>query len=206
MQKLVTYLSEVKTDPKIQDALVSCVSSWRGSRPILPGKFAPKVQPIIHQQHTIGWQHLLEGLPGIQWRQGQQHFYDSQRIRKSSKKWLRGTLAWLMQLSKGQWFHRNDEKHVQAKPRHKKAQELLRKAIIWLYSKRTRELLPGDHSKMDINLCNLLRQSTSYRQAWYINVVTVRNRCLRVRHNDPELEDPPPFDQDIRLWIGGRPR
>ena len=98
------------------------------------------------------------------------------------------------------------EKHVKSKPRHRRAERLLTKAIIWLYSRRSRDLLPGDRSHMDVNLCDLLRRSLSFRQAWYLNMVAARNRCLCIRHNNPELDDSPPWDQDIRLWIQGRPR
>jgi hypothetical protein len=115
-------------------------------------------------------------------------------------------LTRIVPLGRGQWLHRNDIKHKQTKPRHKRALDLLRKAIIWLYSKHTQDLLPGDHNKVNVNLCKLLQRSVSYQQSWYINVVTARNRCLRVRHQNPELEDFPPFDEDIRLWIQGRPR
>lgn len=206
MTNLKNYLDETRTDPSIQEAMISCVSYWRQGQAIVPAQFSPSVRPVIYQQHAIGWQQLLEGLPSVRWRRLQQRFYDRQKIRKSSKLWLQGTLAKLIRLGRGQWLHRNDEKHVRAKPRHKRAAALLHNAIIWLYAKRTRDLLPGDHSQMDVNLCDLLQRSESYRQSWYLNVVAARNRCLRIRHHDPELEDHPPHDHDIRLWIQGRPR
>jgi hypothetical protein len=198
-------MSKSETDPKLQDALLSCVSCWRQCQPINPTQFAPKVCSLIRQQHAIGWKNLIEGLPSRLWKQGQQQYYDEHRIRKSSRRWIQGVLARLTRLGRGQWIHRNDEKHSKQKPRHKRALNLLRKAIMWLYSKRTQDLLPGDHGHMNVNLCDLLSRSIAYQQAWYTNVVTARNRCLRIRYQDPELEDPPPYDQDIKAWISGRP-
>jgi hypothetical protein len=206
LQKLRTFLTDTQTDPNIQVALTSCLSDWRRGRPIDPRLFAPNVRPIIFQQHDIGWKHLLEGLASVRWRRAQQQYYDANRMRKSSRRWMRGMLCRLIRLGRGQWLHRNDEKHVRHKPRYKRAATLLRRAIIWLYQKRTRDLLPGDRGQVDINLCDLLQRSVHYQQSWYLNMVAARNRCLRIRHNDPELVDLPPFDQDIRLWIGGKPR
>jgi hypothetical protein len=205
LQKLAEYMSKSETDPKLQDALLSGVSCWRHNTPINPSQFAPKVCSLIRQQHAIGWKNLIEGLPSRLWKQGQQQYYDEHRIRKSSRRWIQGVLARLARLGRGQWIHRNDEKHSKQKPRHKRALQLLRKATMWLYSKRTRDLLQGDHGHMNVNLCDLLSRSTAYQQAWYTDVVTARNRCLRIQYQDPELEDPPPHDQDIKAWISGRP-
>ena len=205
LTKLRQYFHRTDTHPEVGDALVTAVSHWRGGLAIDLRQFSPSVQSALRQQHQIGWKNLLEGLAGTQWRQLQDQHLSASHLRASSRKWLRGTLTHLLRLGRGQWLHRNDEKHRILRPRHKRADLLLRRAIIWLYSRRTLDLLPGDHQQVNVNLCELLQRSVHFRQSWYMNLVAARNRCLRIRHGIQDLEDPPPHHQDIMLWISGRP-
>ena len=55
-------------------------------------------------------------------------------------------------------------------------------------SKGTATLLPGDHSKLNVNLIDLLNRSVAYKQAWLSNTSQARERCMRIHQQNNELK------------------
>ena len=130
MSQLDTYLRNSQTDPQIRKALTLSLSSWWQSSPIPIHQIAPPLQYVIYQQQAIGWSALLEGGAGTQWHNAQQDYCLRHWVVQSNRRWMRNTLIHLVCLGRGQWLHRNNEKHTVLQPRHHRADACLQRAII----------------------------------------------------------------------------
>jgi len=62
-------------------------------------------------QTVIGWMIFTEGKIASQWQRLQQGHYECIRSDKSVKKWARGLVMELLQLTHSQWVYRNSIKH-----------------------------------------------------------------------------------------------
>jgi len=62
-------------------------------------------------QTKIGWMNFTEGKITSQWQSLQQGYYKCTRSDKSVKKWARGLVMELLQLTHSQWVYQNSIKH-----------------------------------------------------------------------------------------------
>jgi hypothetical protein len=201
MQDLKAYLEASKTSPSIAVAIPECIQLWRNQQPIVPATFPPDIRSTVAEQHSIGWQSLLEGLPSGRWRRVQLQFVVRQRLRQSNKRWMTGLLKKLVALGRGQWFHRNQMKHVTLRPRHKRAEALLNQEIMELYNHGPVAVSIGDRGLFQENLVRMLDRSLPYRKAWFVNVTTAITRQQRIVRHDPTYSSLTPTQTTVIQWI-----
>jgi len=202
---LRTSLTKLRTSPKIQEALIDCLSKWRRNDPIIITDYPPGLRQLITEQQTIGWQQLLEGLPHKLWKKLQHRYYKYHNIRKSSNKWINEVMKQIHNLAWTQWNHRNHIKHNVSKPHQTAANTRLNRAIRKEYLTGTRHLMPGDKTHLRINLLTLLTRPLAYRKAWLIAVTHARQRGQRL---DTGQEEEHQFSHEISSlfqWMKGRP-
>jgi hypothetical protein len=184
--KLQAYLTDENTHPELQEAIVTCLKRWRSKKPIRLQGFSTEMQDAIRDQHEIGWQQLLEGLPAKKWQMLQQHHYRQEEVRKSSRKWLRGLLLQLHQLGHRQWKHRCEIKEKNTRPNEKDQEDNIHEVIEEEYVRGAGSLMPGDKSLLDYNLVQLLNKTLAYKIGWVTRVGAARQRALRRRLADNE--------------------
>ncbi|CAB9522815.1 hypothetical protein SEMRO_1344_G264710.1 [Seminavis robusta] len=205
IHQLQVYLDNNMTNPRLSSLLVDCLSRWRNFQPISPDSFHPSTRELVQQQHLIGWQNLLEGLPTKLWRRIQHDYYSQQAIRRSSRRWIRGLLLKLHHLGYSMWKHRNDVKHKTIRPRHQRARLLLDQEIVTEYIKGTTQLLPGDHGMLRHNLATLIAKPPSFKTAWLLNITTARQRYQRIQQHDDSLCTISENTSLLLQWMRGIP-
>ncbi|MCA1800669.1 MAG: hypothetical protein LC650_05195 [Actinobacteria bacterium] len=184
--KLQQHLEKAETDPELATCLIDCLQQWRRKEKVNLSSYPDSLKQLVHEQRTLGWKNLLEGLPTRRWRIYQHNYYKQNNIRKSSTLWLRGTLQHINNLAWNQWNHRNKIKHNTVRPEEKRALKLLNNQIIREYTKGQDDLLPADRHHLRHNIVHLLQKPTDFKKAWLVNITTARQRKLRIQHNDNE--------------------
>jgi hypothetical protein len=182
------YLTSTQTCPAIQRALTDSIRRWRNNRSIPLFEYDHDIRIALRQQHKIGWQDLLEGLPAKQWKILQAQYYRDNNLRKSSNRWLKGVLTQLHHLAWNQWDHRCKTKHNVTKPHELQKETELNAAITCHILQGTDTLLPGDRHHIRHNLLTLLSKPLKLRKAWLLNIIAARQRCQRLQTNDEALE------------------
>jgi hypothetical protein len=193
---LHTKLARLDTDPDIQEAIASAISSWYHNEP--PPEPPPAPDPhqeqnallstAIQEQSLIGWLPFLEGLISSQWKQAQATHLSSIGSSRSCYQWVQALIRQLHQLTDTMWQHRNDIKHTTSQPRQKRMREMLDDEIIQVMM-----LGPGDLPRADAlrlfqrNIISLLLKPTLYKQHWLYQVATAQQRQKRIREHDDEL-------------------
>jgi hypothetical protein len=201
LRRIRKHLTEEKTHPQIQRAILHCLRRWHKGRQIDMPRFPESIQQAINHQSTIGWQDFLEGLMAKQWQVLQAQHYASKRSRKTSKKWATGVITQVIRLGIRQWRHRNDYKHRLGKPREAEYERILNHAIARELILGPATLLPGDRHKVQINLIRLLKKPLRTRKAWWINVHTARQRFLQIQAHDDELERQSKESSTLYQWL-----
>jgi hypothetical protein len=84
--KLQAYLTDESTQPDLQDVIVTCLKKWRTKEPTRLQAFPTEMHAVIKDQHEIGWQQFIEGLPAKRWQTVQKLYYRKEEMRKSSKR------------------------------------------------------------------------------------------------------------------------
>ncbi|MGL5934640.1 MAG: hypothetical protein ACRCZI_03340 [Cetobacterium sp.] len=182
--KLQAYLTDENTHPELQEAIVTCLQRWRDKKPIRLQEFSTEMRDVIRDQHEIGWQQLLEGLPAKKWQTMQQLHYRREEVRKSSRRWLRGLLLQLHQIGHRQWKHRCDIKNQITQPTEKEQEDNIHEVIEEEYVRGAGSLMPGDKNLMEYNLIQLLNKTLAYKIGWVTRVGAARQRALRRRMAD----------------------
>jgi hypothetical protein len=122
----------------------------------------------IKDQHEIGWQQFLEGLPARRW----------QMLLKSSQRWLRGLLFQLHHLGHRQWKHQCEVKDKATRPTEREQEDNLHKVIEEEYIRGAGSLMPGDRSLLDYNLVQLLNRTLAYKIGWVTRVGAAQQRAI----------------------------
>jgi hypothetical protein len=161
--KLQAYLTDENTHPDLQDAIVTCLKKWRLKEPIQLQEFPTAMHVVIKDQHEIGWQQFLEGLPAKRWRTVQKHHYQEEEMCKSSRRWLRGLLLQLHRLGHRQGKHRCEVKEKSTRPTEQEQEDNLHKVIEEEYVRGAGSLMPGDRSLLNHNLVQLLNRTLAYK-------------------------------------------
>ena len=142
--------------------MVKALKAWHTGNDPLEVTHSPSIRRILQEQTSIDWDNLLVGLPTKLWSSFQQDHYTKQRSRQNGAKWMHQLLPKLLQMGKQQWLHRNHFKHRVGSPDYQAMRRLLNTAIIHQYQMGPRELLPGDKTKPDRNLIQLLQKAATY--------------------------------------------
>ena len=161
------------------------------------------LRPTIREQQAIGWKNLLEGLPTKLWQTTQHRYYNTNRIRRSSRRWLKALLRGLHHLAWNLWQHRNDVKHRLAQPRLQKAIALLDKEITQRYLQGPSTLLPGDRYHLQVNLQNLLNKPVAYKKNWLLNLHAAQQKHWRNTHDDDTFVLTSPSMSWLLQWFEG---
>ena len=129
----------------------------------------------------------MEGAASKTWQQIQLAYYKQKRIRKSSRKWIKGVLVQLHYMAWKQWNHRNKINCIVTKPQEALAHQLMDEEITLLLSTQMHELRPGDRHRLNRNLMDLLNKPFKYKKNWLANITSARQRYFRIKHNNAEL-------------------
>ena len=186
--------------------MVRCLKRWHLKQPVDPFQFPERVRSAIHQQTTIGWRGLIEGLPAQHWSIIQQQYYSQAGSRRSGKRWLQGLLPLLTRLGRNQWLHRNHCKHKTVRKRHLQYVALLDDEIIHEYRIGWTNLLPHDQARFAVNLIYLLRKPLRYKKAWWRNLHQARQRYERVKCQNDQLLRETRASSRLHQWQIGQPR
>lgn len=196
-------MTNTSTDPELAGSLLYCLNKWRQGTPIHLRDIPSNYRITIQQQHELGWQSLLEGLPTKQWQIQQLQYYKRRKLRKSSRRWIKGLLLKLHYLSWNQWDHRNRIKHDTIQPEKLRALEILDREIMAQHAKGTADLQIGDRAHLEENLIVLLQRQPNYKKHWLANVLASRQRSERIRRNDNEYSDLSPEALFLQRWMKG---
>ena len=182
------YLTKEKTHPELQAAILQCLRTWRQGQRVLPFAFPFPIRLAVREQNKIGWLDLLEGRASKQWQLIQKKHYEDNNMRKSSRRWIRGLLVQLHHLARKQWDHRNQINQQANNPAQAQLIRTLDDDITELLHHQLHELFPGDKTRLNRNLFELLNKPLRHKRSWLANARTARQRFLRHQSNKADLE------------------
>ena len=169
-------------------AAILYLRTWRLGQRVLPFAFPHPIRLAVHEQNKIGWLDLLEGRASKQWQLIQKQHYEDHNMRKSSKRWIRGLLKQLHYLAKKQWEHRNQINQQTNNPAQAQLVRTINDDISELINHQLHELFPGDKTRLNCNLFELLGKPLRHKRSWLANARTARQRYLRHLHNKADLD------------------
>ena len=169
-------------------AILNGLNAWRDNKTIVPQVYTDEIQLALQHQNNIGWQQLLEGMMASAWTRLQAQHYVHIRSKKTSRSWAAGLIKQLVKTGQLQWKHRNDYKHMVGKPRHKQHIFRVNQEMLRELQRGTDTLLSSDAHKVDYAAMELLQKPLSFKKSWLLNVSRARQRFLRIKHQDDELE------------------
>ena len=202
LQTLDATLKATSTPLNLQKAILLRLDEWRNARELTtPITWDQGLRAVILSQDSIGWKNLLEGLPSKLWQPYIHQYYYDNGIKKSSTRWLQRFLTHLHDLSWGQWEHRNHILHHLDTPRQVRAITHLDTVIAKEFHDYTLTLTPALKPFFTSSLGSLIFQNVSFKQAWYLNLMTAKqhHRLSSVTGDHPQVSTPP--DERLLNWI-----
>jgi len=105
LSSLKKWLKETDTDPTIIQALTTGLQLWyQGAAP-------QTGSPALIQQSLLGWDGIMDGWLGIEWRLQQEAYWNQWKRQKSSKCWTSKLIKKLWNIAWDMWDHRNGILH-----------------------------------------------------------------------------------------------
>jgi Reverse transcriptase (RNA-dependent DNA polymerase) len=178
---MVSFLDDLNTDPVITNAITTNLLGWYNGTLQLSDNNA---NPIFGQQ-SIGWQFLLEGWIGKQWRMQQSQHFLLIKSKKSSLRWTIAVIKKLWDIAWDLWEHRNGVEHMHDTT---VAHELLNRQIEDAFENFD-EGSGVSYAYMFREEEKLLLQTAGigYKRAWIRNVNAAQQRAQRRAVSSTEL-------------------
>jgi hypothetical protein len=104
MHELEEYLNTIQTDPNITKQLIQGIHMWRNNVPLIQ-------EPMIIDQHNIGWNGIMEGVMGQHWAEEQEWYKQQHPEAKSGQQWAQLVIRRLWKIAWDLWQHRNEMEH-----------------------------------------------------------------------------------------------
>jgi hypothetical protein len=104
MRELEEYLTTIQTDPNITKHLLQGIHMWRNNAPLIQ-------EPMIIDQHNIGWNGIMEGVMGKHWAEEQEWYRQQNPEVTSGHKWAQLVIRRLWKITWDLWQHRNEMDH-----------------------------------------------------------------------------------------------
>jgi len=104
------WMEQEDTMPEIRECLIRALRA-RSTTLDFRTDCDAQVIGAAETQTKIGWLNFTEGKLALQWQELQTAHYERIRSDKSAKKWTRGLVMELLQLTHSQWVYRNSIKH-----------------------------------------------------------------------------------------------
>ena len=203
LQQLDATLTTLSTPTLLHEAIILRLTQWRQSKDFTtPTTWDPGITSVIHSQDSIGWKNFLEGLPSTLWTPYIQQHYTESGIKKNPNRWLLRLLRHLHDLAWGQWDHRNQILHQIDTPRQHRAITHLDTVIAQEFHAYTLTLTPSLQPYFISSLGSLIFQNLSYKQAWYMNLMSAKQQHHRLASvTGHPLQDFSPPDERLLTWI-----
>ena len=109
MKQLKTTLSETKTLPRFQTAIIKILQNWRYGWTINVCEFtkAHGIRYAVQDQSTIGWNNFILGQWSQRWQLVQQQFIKQKESKRSSLRWTTSIIYKLLYVVWDIWNFRN---------------------------------------------------------------------------------------------------
>lgn len=201
IKTIETALEKLQTDPAIGRIILLHIQAWRKDMVVRVDEGERRMCDAVAEQNIIGWRNLMEGLWSKKWRRLQQRYYNKIESRKTGKKWMETISRTIRLAAFKQWDHRNTVKHWKERPRHKEAEQELDREITAELMKGPQNLPTIDRKQFKYGCIQLLQKPVRFKQTWVVNVTTARQRELRKRTNDDNLETVSRKRSKLFQWI-----
>ena len=201
--KLQETLTSLDTPPLLLGAIILRLSEWhQGSKFSSPSYWMQDLWELILSQDAIGWKNLLEGLPSHLWSPYIKSHYLASGAKKTHTRWLQLFLLKLHELAWGQREHQNQILQQTDTPHQARAIAHLDTTIAQAFHTGQTNMTPAIRHFFISPLGSLIFQSVSFKQAWYLNFMTVKQHQARSDTNAgillPSLTLP---DERLLHWI-----
>jgi hypothetical protein len=104
---LENELLQQQTDPAIAKQLCYGLLLWQEKQNNIGG------QRLLETQSKIGWNGIMEGCLGEEWKMEQELFFKENAIKKSGERWAQLVIRKLWKIAWEIWQHRNKRSHLQ---------------------------------------------------------------------------------------------
>jgi hypothetical protein len=175
VEDLDTWMSDNLTEPSMQEAIISGITSWRTTRNHHYIANNQILRQAILEQGTIGWNNLFKGFISNQWKVIQKSHLEEIGSLKSPILWISRFQRRIWLIPWNLWQHRNGYLHNDGTTIHFHETVAIDQEITAEYE-TGRGALPSSYSPLfQHNLANLLHQSTATKKEWLISVWVARD-------------------------------
>ena len=177
INQIATWMDDNNTEPHLADMIKSYMAGG-GKEPMvniarrmhrdLPAHYADcRLERMALIQDRLGWDNLVEGRIPMIYVEHQRMHLASIKTTMTAKRWAKGLITRLLQMTHKQWLLRNAKVHIKRKGdlTAKEHDELLSKieSLIWTDPD---DLLPGDEHLLNEDFDQLGRASAIDQQLW----------------------------------------
>ena len=171
---LESWLNSVETHPDITHCIVSTLRE-RDLSSSFARNSSTDTREAALAQDAIGWQNFVEGKISTIWKSIQQTFYSEISSRRTARRWCRGLVSHLLELTHDQWATRNGVVHERDAQGLKLAEGAeLTAAIIEQYNLGTDGLHPRDHHYLSRSLATILELPVMEKRQWVSTIRSAR--------------------------------
>jgi len=187
---LEQWLDEADTHPDLMDSIVEYVQRWGAitmEEAIIDAP--PRFRHMALSQDKIGWRRFLEGMISTEITFIQRQHIAVNGPHMSLDKWCTGLIAWLLEITHGQWLYRN---YIVRDP----VSGIIataRKEELLVEIERQRALgdaglLEEDKYLAEVNLEEMSTSSGERHHYWLLAIQTARNHyALRAQRESQQM-------------------
>jgi hypothetical protein len=174
--KLSAWLTKKRTQPQLQQAILSRLRSWHNSNHTTPFQCDnDDVNSATLNQDDIGWYPFLLGHLSHYWQAIQHDYFVSLGLRNTGAKWAAQLIIKLFNTSWDMWEHRNGIKHKTLTPAKLRVIRDLDSSISTEYSQGPSSLLPKDRQWLKKPLQTILDSySVVEKKQWLASIAVAR--------------------------------
>ena len=189
IKQLKTTLSETKTLPSLQAAILKILQNWRYGRTINICEFTNEngIRDAFQDQSTIGWNNFILGRWSQRWQLVQQRFIKQTDSKRSSLRWTTSIINKLLYVVWDIWNFRNSLVHGKGGINDKAAHKELNFQIRQQFTIGFQNLLLRDRRiYLRSSITHLIDSPRATKQNWIRNLNAARMSANPSDENEEE--------------------
>ena len=147
-------------------------------------------QRMAQDQDAIGWRRFMEGMICTHMRRIQSQYHYREGTRVNPKRWAKGLILKLLEVTHGQWLYRNVQIHdsvagTQATLRKEEIQREIEEQM----EMGTEGLLDDDLWMMEVNLGNMETTAGEQEEYWLVAIRAAREAAMLTRQRTQQARE-----------------
>ena len=190
--QLDEYLTSIKTDPEITQAICTSLRAWHDGTHLPPmATDNATLQQAIREQDMIGWRSFIDGFHSLAWRDCQQTYLQRIRSQRNSLVWKAKVTRRIWKIAWDLWTHRNTILHTCGESTHRSEIPHIDQEIRNEYHRGYAGLTARHRHLFTRTLDHLLQASYPNKRAWLASVYAARDHAAstsqQIRRQRPQI-------------------